>query len=181
LSGAAFGVGFVLGPAIGGLAALGGPRVPFFVAGSIALVNAVAAIKRLPETSTASQRAADARVTRVREQARRGRSLPVAAELCRLLVDPSFVGTEQRTHLSAQLGAALHLRERLHAQFDARNVGGYDLLHLGLRQPCGADLTAATLVDDSLARDVVTHRVLDRGEVLQLGHLLIPPVAIATA
>ena len=33
LLGAAFGVGFVLGPAIGGLAALGGPHVPFYVAG----------------------------------------------------------------------------------------------------------------------------------------------------
>lgn len=48
--GAAFGVGFVVGPALGGLAALGGPHVPFYVAGTIAAVNAVAAIIRLPET-----------------------------------------------------------------------------------------------------------------------------------
>ena len=48
--GAAFGLGFVLGPAIGGLAALGGPHVPFFVAGSVAAVNAVVAFRRLPET-----------------------------------------------------------------------------------------------------------------------------------
>lgn len=48
--GAAFGVGFVVGPALGGLAALGGPHVPFFVAGTIAAVNAVVAIVRLPET-----------------------------------------------------------------------------------------------------------------------------------
>lgn len=48
--GAAFGVGFVVGPALGGLAALGGPHVPFFVAGAIAAVNAVAALFRLPET-----------------------------------------------------------------------------------------------------------------------------------
>jgi DHA1 family tetracycline resistance protein-like MFS transporter len=47
---AAFGVGFVLGPALGGLAALWGPRVPFFVAAGIALANAVVAWKRLPET-----------------------------------------------------------------------------------------------------------------------------------
>ncbi len=52
LLGAAFGVGFVLGPAIGGLAALGGPRVPFFVAGGIASINAIVAMVRLPETST---------------------------------------------------------------------------------------------------------------------------------
>ncbi|MEI8238405.1 MAG: MFS transporter [Actinomycetota bacterium] len=50
LLGAAFGVGFVLGPALGGLASLGGVHVPFFVAGAIALVNAVAAIIRVPET-----------------------------------------------------------------------------------------------------------------------------------
>jgi multidrug resistance protein len=50
MMGAAFGVGFVLGPALGGLAALGGPRVPFFVAGGLAAINAVAALVRLPET-----------------------------------------------------------------------------------------------------------------------------------
>src|SRR5256714_3911396 len=50
LLGAAFGVGFVAGPAIGGLAALFGGRVPLLVAAAIAGVNAVVAIKRLPET-----------------------------------------------------------------------------------------------------------------------------------
>lgn len=50
MMGAAFGVGFVVGPALGGLAALGGPHVPFFVAGGIAAVNAVVAMFRLPET-----------------------------------------------------------------------------------------------------------------------------------
>ncbi|CAB4796173.1 MAG: MFS transporter [Actinobacteria bacterium] len=51
LIGAAFGVGFVAGPAIGALAALGGPKVPFFVAAAIAAVNALIALKRLPETA----------------------------------------------------------------------------------------------------------------------------------
>jgi MFS family permease len=50
--GAAFGVGFVFGPAIGGLAALGGPHVPFYLASGFALCNAVAAWFRLPETNT---------------------------------------------------------------------------------------------------------------------------------
>lgn len=49
--GAAFGVGFVAGPAIGALAALGGPKVPFFIAAAIASVNALLALKRLPETA----------------------------------------------------------------------------------------------------------------------------------
>lgn len=50
--GAAFGLGFVLGPAIGGLAALGGPHVPFYLAGTLAAINAIAAYIRLPETKT---------------------------------------------------------------------------------------------------------------------------------
>jgi MFS transporter, DHA1 family, tetracycline resistance protein len=56
--GAAFGVGFVIGPAIGGLAALGGRHVPFYVAGALASVNAVAAMVRLPETRRVADRAA---------------------------------------------------------------------------------------------------------------------------
>jgi DHA1 family tetracycline resistance protein-like MFS transporter len=50
LLGAAFGVGFVLGPALGGLASLGGVHVPFYVAGVLATINAVVAIIRVPET-----------------------------------------------------------------------------------------------------------------------------------
>src|SRR4051812_35236430 len=53
LLGAAFGVGFVAGPAIGALAALGGPHVPFFIAALIAGANAVWAAFRLPETHPA--------------------------------------------------------------------------------------------------------------------------------
>lgn len=51
LIGAAFGVGFVAGPAIGALAALGGPHVPFFVAAGIAAINGLVALVRLPETA----------------------------------------------------------------------------------------------------------------------------------
>ena len=50
--GAAFGIGFVIGPAFGGLAALGGVHVPFYVAGVLATINAIAAWVRVPETRT---------------------------------------------------------------------------------------------------------------------------------
>ena len=50
LVGAAFGLGFVAGPAIGALAALSDRRLPFFIAAAIAGVNAVVAFFRLPET-----------------------------------------------------------------------------------------------------------------------------------
>ncbi|HEX3393154.1 MAG TPA: MFS transporter [Acidimicrobiales bacterium] len=51
LLGAAFGVGFVAGPALGSLAALVDPRLPFFVAAALAGMNAVVATRRLPETN----------------------------------------------------------------------------------------------------------------------------------
>jgi MFS transporter, DHA1 family, tetracycline resistance protein len=63
LLGAAFGVGFVIGPAIGGLAALGGPKLPFFIAAAIAAINGLVAIRRLPETHGKSERAAAAALT----------------------------------------------------------------------------------------------------------------------
>lgn len=50
LVGAAFGVGFIIGPAIGGLLATFGPRAPFAAAALLALLNATAMIVALPET-----------------------------------------------------------------------------------------------------------------------------------
>ncbi|MCU1499016.1 MAG: hypothetical protein JWM47_2969 [Acidimicrobiales bacterium] len=60
LLGAAFGVGFVVGPAIGSLAAFGGPHIPFLVAAAIAGVNALVALRRLPETHPGHTGVADA-------------------------------------------------------------------------------------------------------------------------
>ena len=50
LLGSAFAVGFVVGPALGGLAALGGHRLPFFIAAGLCGLNALTAWWRLPET-----------------------------------------------------------------------------------------------------------------------------------
>ncbi|MBU1226503.1 MAG: MFS transporter [Actinobacteria bacterium] len=54
LLGAAFGLGFVAGPALGAAATLAGPSVPFFAAAAISLLNLAAALARLPETRTAA-------------------------------------------------------------------------------------------------------------------------------
>ena len=50
LVGAAFGVGFILGPVIGGFLGQYGPRVPFFVAAGLSLVNFFYGLFILPES-----------------------------------------------------------------------------------------------------------------------------------
>ena len=58
LIGAASGVGFVLGPAMGGILGDIGPRLPFWVAAGLSLANAVYGLFVLPESLPASRRAA---------------------------------------------------------------------------------------------------------------------------
>jgi MFS transporter, DHA1 family, tetracycline resistance protein len=50
MMGAAFGLGFVIGPAIGGLLGEYGPRVPFFVAAGLSILNFAYGWLVLPET-----------------------------------------------------------------------------------------------------------------------------------
>jgi len=50
LLGAAFGMGFVLGPALGGLLGSVNPRLPFWVAGGLSLLNGVYGVFVLPES-----------------------------------------------------------------------------------------------------------------------------------
>jgi DHA1 family tetracycline resistance protein-like MFS transporter len=50
LLGAAFGMGFVLGPALGGLLGTVNPRLPFWVAGGLSLLNGVYGLFVLPES-----------------------------------------------------------------------------------------------------------------------------------
>lgn len=78
LLGAAFGVGFVLGPLIGGLAALGGRSLPFFVAAALSTINLVVGWARITET----------RVPAIRPPTAGPRSLPAPV---RRLVALTFV------------------------------------------------------------------------------------------
>ena len=57
LLGAAFGAGFVLGPALGGLAGTVSPRLPFWIAAGLSLANALYGLVILPESLPRSRRA----------------------------------------------------------------------------------------------------------------------------
>ena len=56
LMGAAFGIGFVLGPAIGGVLGQYGPRLPFWVAAGFSLTNAMYGLFVLPESLPSDRR-----------------------------------------------------------------------------------------------------------------------------
>lgn len=56
--GAAFGVGFILGPAIGGVLGEFGPRAPFFAAAALAVLNVLFGIFVLPESLPKERRRA---------------------------------------------------------------------------------------------------------------------------
>jgi len=52
----AFGLGFIIGPGIGGLLGVLGPRAPFFAAGALAVVNFLFGIFVLPESLPVDRR-----------------------------------------------------------------------------------------------------------------------------
>ncbi|MFK7913353.1 MAG: TCR/Tet family MFS transporter [Pseudomonadales bacterium] len=56
LLGMAFGIGFIIGPALGGLLGEIGPRAPFFAAAGLAALNVVYGALMLPETLPLEQR-----------------------------------------------------------------------------------------------------------------------------
>ena len=58
LLGVAFGVGFVLGPALGGLAGGVDPRLPFWIAAALSLANALYGLLVLPESLPPQRRTA---------------------------------------------------------------------------------------------------------------------------
>jgi multidrug resistance protein len=63
--GAAIGLGFVIGPALGGGLAAIGFTVPFWCAGGLALVNAAMVYRLLPETHPVSARSAEIALQRI--------------------------------------------------------------------------------------------------------------------
>ncbi|MEZ5797313.1 MAG: TCR/Tet family MFS transporter [Paracoccaceae bacterium] len=86
LMGAAFGVGFVVGPAIGGMLGEFGPRVPFFAAAAISMANFVYGWIVLPESlPPASRRPFDWRRANPFGAFRVFRTYPGVLPLCLVL------------------------------------------------------------------------------------------------
>jgi multidrug resistance protein len=65
LIGAAFGLGFIFGPALGGFLSRWGHEMPFFFAAVLSATNLIAAVFLLPESLTADRRGTIERVGRV--------------------------------------------------------------------------------------------------------------------
>ena len=76
LIGAAFGLGFILGPAIGGVMSHISISAPFYFAAGLAALNAVAVYVRLPESLTAEERAHPKMKAPMREVFKHGWHLP---------------------------------------------------------------------------------------------------------
>ncbi|MCJ7735815.1 MAG: MFS transporter, partial [Anaerolineae bacterium] len=75
--GAAFGLGFIIGPAMGGSLSRFGFNVPAFVAAGLSLINLIAVILWLPESLSAERRAG------MQDQSRRGVGLRTMVEALR--------------------------------------------------------------------------------------------------
>ncbi|MFN8040001.1 MAG: MFS transporter [Acidimicrobiales bacterium] len=141
LLGAAFGVGFVAGPALGALGSKAGIHVPFFLAAAISFVNALVAIVRLPETSPAklaSRAAAD-----------RGAAATVAAadrSAVVEVVDEAEVDADRIAAAPALDGPGIvepgHLEEPVPvgAGQAAHAAGGGARDHLGAESSVGVDV-----------------------------------------
>jgi len=122
LVGAAFGLGFVIGPALGGVLAIGHPTRPFYVAAGLAFINAMLVIIRLPETLTPEARARNRGEVSIREVFGRGHATTVTLALLSQLA--GVAGFSVMTALFA-----LFCQERY--GYDAAHVG-YLLAYVGL-------------------------------------------------
>lgn len=104
--GAAFGLGFVLGPAIGGVLSLWHHSAPFYFAGILALVNAVFVVKMLPETLTEEKRLHPTEPAPLKEVFQGGRGPFIGALLVAVLTSTTGFAF---VHLLFSLFCADHL------------------------------------------------------------------------
>jgi MFS transporter, DHA1 family, tetracycline resistance protein len=113
LVGAAFGLGFVIGPALGGVLSKFGASVPFYFAAVLALINSILVMARLPETLTPEAR------ERAREKASIGEVFRGRAGTVGIALVSQLAGVTGFSVMTA-----------LFAIFCARRYG-YDAAHVG--------------------------------------------------
>lgn len=123
LVGAAFGLGFVVGPAIGGVLSHHiSLSAPFYFAAGLALINAVLVMARLPETLTAESRARARERATIGEVFAEGRGPMITAILASQMT--AIIGFSIMTSLFA-----LYCAKRF--GYDTAQVG-YLLAYVGL-------------------------------------------------
>lgn len=84
--GAAFGLGFIMGPAIGGILSTISHQAPFYFAGALSLVNAALVFTRLPETLSVEKREHPAKKAPLGEVFSEGRGSFITLLLAAVLV-----------------------------------------------------------------------------------------------
>lgn len=114
LIGAAFGIGFMIGPALGGVLGKIAPALPFYVAAGLAFVNCALVALRLPETLTPQARARARERASLREVFSEGRAPLILAILA--------------SQLAAVTGFSI--MTALFALFCEKRFG-YDIAHTG--------------------------------------------------
>jgi multidrug resistance protein len=123
LVGAAFGLGFVIGPAIGGILSKHiSLAAPFYFAATLAFINAALVMIRLPETLTAESRARAREKATIGEVFTQGRAAMITAILLSQLT--SIIGFSIMTSLFA-----LYCEHRF--GYDSAQVG-YLLAYVGI-------------------------------------------------
>ena len=123
LVGAAFGIGFVIGPAIGGILSKHiSLAAPFYFAAAVAVINATLVIFRLPETLTAESRARARERATIGEVFSEGRTGMIVAILFSQLT--AIIGFSIMTALFA-----LYCEKRF--GYDSAQVG-YLLAYVGI-------------------------------------------------
>lgn len=120
LIGAAFGMGFILGPAIGGIMTHLSISAPFYFAGVLAAINAVLVYFRLPESLAREHRVAPEKSASLAEVLQQGWQLPV-------LMGGYFLAITGFSIMTANF--ALFTSERF--GYDARH-NGYIFAFIGL-------------------------------------------------
>jgi multidrug resistance protein len=128
LVGAAFGLGFIIGPALGGLLSQYGVGVPFYFAAVLALVNAALVALRLPETLTPEARAHARERASVAEVFSNGR-----AGLVSVILVSQLAGVTGFSVMTALFALFCHhrLTDSAGQPFDAQHVG-YIFAYVGL-------------------------------------------------